>query len=119
MPNRSTAEVFEDHLQLALTGDLETDLERNFTDDTVFLTSFGIYRGHEGARELAKLLAGQVPGREYGYQMRLTAGEMAFLEWTATSEKARVDDGADSYLIRDGRIRAMTIHYRVLPNPAS
>lgn len=61
----------------------------------------------------------QVPGCHYVYQTRLTAGEMAFLEWTATSEKSRIEDGADSYLIRDGRIRVMTNHYRVLPNPES
>lgn len=114
MPYRSTEEVFEDHLQLVLTGDLETDLERNFAADTVFLTSLGIYHGREGARELAKLLARQVPGSHYGYHNRLTAGEMAFLEWTATSEKTRVDDGADSYLIHDGRIRG---HDHPLPRP--
>lgn len=118
MPNRSTEEVFEDHLQLALAGDLETDLGSR-SDDSVFLTSFGIYHGCEGARKLRGLLMSQVPGCHYVYQTRLTAGEMAFLEWTATSEKSRIEDGADSYLIRDGRIRVMTIHYRVLPNPES
>lgn len=43
----------------------------------------------------------------------LVAGEMAFLEWTAASKKAIVEDGADSYLIRDGRIVAQTIHYTI------
>jgi hypothetical protein len=46
----------------------------------------------------------------------MAEGEMGFLEWTAEAENgARVTDGADSYLIRDGRIRAMTIHYTVVP----
>jgi hypothetical protein len=39
---------------------------------------------------------------------------MAFLEWSATSEQARVEDGADSFLIRHGRILMMTIHYTVI-----
>ena len=43
---------------------------------------------------------------------------MGFLEWTGEADNgARVEDGADSYLIRDGRIHAMTIHYTVLPPP--
>jgi hypothetical protein len=46
----------------------------------------------------------------------MAEGEMGFLEWTGEAGNgARVEDGADSYLIRDGRIRAMTIHYTVLP----
>jgi hypothetical protein len=48
--------------------------------------------------------------------VRRGAGEGAFLEWTASAEKPWIDDGADSYLICYGRIRVMTIHYRVLPN---
>jgi hypothetical protein len=114
--NRSTDEVFADHLNLALAGDLETDLGRHYGDDSVFLTSFGVYQGREGARELAQLLEQQVPDARCEYHTRLTQGEMAFLEWTAISEKTRVDDGADSFLIQDGRIRVMTIHYRVVPN---
>lgn len=30
------------------------------------------------------------------------------------SDKVKVEDGADSYLIRDGRIIAQTIHYRLI-----
>jgi hypothetical protein len=41
---------------------------------------------------------------------RLVAGRMAFLEWTVDSGPFRVPDGADSYLIEDGKIQARTIH---------
>lgn len=40
---------------------------------------------------------------------------MAFLEWSAMSPHAKVTDGADSYLIRNGRIIVQTIHYTVTP----
>jgi hypothetical protein len=36
-----------------------------------------------------------------------------FLEWTVDSGPFRVCDGADSYLIEDGKIKAQTIHYTV------
>jgi hypothetical protein len=38
---------------------------------------------------------------------------MAFLEWAYEDDKVRVRDGADSYLIENGKIVAQTIHYTV------
>jgi hypothetical protein len=38
---------------------------------------------------------------------------VAFLAWTAEVEHARVRDGADSFIIKDGWIVAQTIHYTV------
>ena len=113
--DRSTEEVFRDHLALAQAGDLETDLARNFAPECVLLTSFGTFRGHEGVRAAARLLAAQLGPAAYEYRTTLWSGDVAFLEWTAATERARVPDGADSFLIQAGRIRAMTIHYSVQP----
>jgi hypothetical protein len=38
---------------------------------------------------------------------------MAFLEWAYEDANVRVRDGADSYLIEEGKIVAQTIHYTV------
>jgi hypothetical protein len=113
---RSAREVLEDHLELADTWDFETDLARNFSEDVVLLTSYGIFRGIEGVRAKVRLLAEHLPGGRWNYRNIMAEGELGFLEWSAEADNgARVEDGADSYLIRDGRIRAMTIHYTVLP----
>ena len=116
MPDRSTQEVFEDHLDLAQQGNVEIDLERNFAEDCVLLTTYGVFRGREGARAAADLLGKQIGRTKYEYRTRLWHGEIAFLEWTAKTPTATVDDGADSFLIRDGLIRVMTIHYTVEEN---
>lgn len=115
MADRSTQDVFDDHLELARRGDVETDLRRNFAEDCVLLTTYGVFKGHEGSRAAAELLERQIPKARYDYRTRMVHGEMAFLEWTAEGEGARTDDGADSYLIRNGRIHVMTIHYTVRP----
>jgi hypothetical protein len=57
------------------------------------------------------LLERELPGAPYVYTIRLVEGRVAFLEWTARAEHARVSDGADSFLIEDGWIVAQTIHY--------
>jgi hypothetical protein len=113
---RSAREVLDDHLRLADAWEFETDLDRNFSEDIVLLTGYGIFRGIAGVREKVRLLAEHLPGGRWTYLNVMAEGEMGFLEWTAEAENgARVVDGADSYLIRDGRIRAMTIHYTVIP----
>lgn len=114
--SRSAREVLEDHLELARTWDFETDLERNFTEEIVLMTSYGIYRGIDGLKAKVDLLAEQMPGGVWTYHNIMVEGKLGFLEWSGVAENgARVEDGADSYLIEDGKIRAMTIHYQVLP----
>ena len=110
---RTTREVFEDHLDLAQRGDLETDIERNFAQDCVLLTGYGVFRGHQGVREAAELLDNQLGKGQYIYSNRLWHEDVAFLEWSAESGRACIEDGADSYWVRDGLIRVMTIHYTV------
>jgi hypothetical protein len=111
---RDTLEVFNDHLARADRGDVDGDLEANYAPDCVILTTYGRFDGHAGARSAAALLARQVPDARYQYTQRTTHGEIAFLEWTAEGKGVHVPDGADSFLIRDGRIHTMTIHYTVL-----
>jgi hypothetical protein len=110
---RSTREVLEDHLRLADAGDVESDLARNVAEDIAVLTGRGVFRGHDGIRELARQLMEEIPSGRWTYVTRLVEGRMAFLEWTVDEGPFRIRDGADSYLIENGRIRVQTIHYTV------
>ncbi len=112
---RSAQEVFDDHLHQSKYGTMEDEFDRNYAEDVVLLTSHGIYRGYEGLRQLAQRLREELPDATFEYRTALIEGEVAFLEWTARSANARIDDGADSYIIRDGRIVAQTIHYTIKP----
>jgi hypothetical protein len=111
LAGRSAQEVLDDHLQLAADGDLDGDLVRNVADDIVVLTGRGVFHGHDGVRELARQLMEEVPSGEWVYRTQLVEGRMAFLEWTVESGPTRIPDGADSYLVEAGKIRAQTIHY--------
>lgn len=112
---RTTETVFRDHLARACGGDLEGDLEANFAPDCVLLSTYGRFVGHDGRREAARLLEAQLPRATFRYEQQAVEGEIAFLEWTAVARDSRVRDGVDTFLIRDGLIRVMTIHYTIEP----
>ncbi|CAN5498109.1 hypothetical protein BH23ACT3_BH23ACT3_00360 [soil metagenome] len=108
---RCPREVLDDHLALAAAGDWRTDLDRNVADDVVVLTGFGVFEGRDQVRVLAELLEAQLPGARFEYTTVLVSGDVAFLEWNADGRGVRVRDGADTFVIRDGRIAVQTIHY--------
>jgi hypothetical protein len=110
---RSTQEVFDDHLQLALEHRFEEDIERNVAPHIVVLERRGIFHGRDGVRHLAQVLEEELPDAPYVYTNRLVEGRFAFLEWTAEAARTRVRDGADSFVVEDGWIVAQTIHYTV------
>lgn len=113
MPDRSTQEVFDDHLWHRKEEGVEPDLH-NFAEDAVILSTYGVFKGHEGVRESGRILHKHLPNGTYHYDTKLISGDMAFLEWHGESESARIEDGADSFIIRDGVIQVQTIHYRVV-----
>lgn len=112
---RSAAEVFEDHLRLAGEHRFDEDIERNVAPECVILERRGVFRGRDGARHLASLLAEELPDAPYVYTNQLVDGRFAFLEWTAEAAGTRVRDGADSFVIENGWVVAQTIHYTVEP----
>lgn len=110
---RGTRDVIEAHLHCRRTGDLDGDLRDNYAADVVLLTwGEGVQHGADGVRRLASVLHSYDVGR-YAYDQVLTEADVAMLNWHATGDDAEIHDGADSFVVRDGRIQAQTIHYSV------
>jgi hypothetical protein len=106
------------HLQQGQHGTVEEDLARNFVPEVVVLTAAGGHRGHEEVRQLAELLRRELPEASFTD----TAGWWPGMSRCSSGPRgrgygARVQDGADSFVIRGGRIQAQTIYYTVLPPP--
>lgn len=110
---RTTKEVLEDHLHCRKHGDIEGDLRRNFSKDVVLLTSRGKFYGHDHVRHLNKLLHEAVQTEKYEFPVKLIEGSYAFIEWRARQPGKSVEDGADSFVIEDGKIVMQTIHYMI------
>jgi len=123
LKRRTAREVLDDHLSLAqkwegVDVDLETvvrdDLVRNVSEDIIILINRGTFHGYDGLMQLALMLGEELPEHNaFQYTYVAAEGRMAFLEWAYEDSTTRVRDGADSYLIEDGKIVAQTIHYTV------
>lgn len=120
LSRRTAREVLDDHLHIAndwVVGEafeelLEEDLRRNVAEDIVVLINRGVFLGHDGVRQLAWMLAEELPEhRAFEYTHVAAEGRIALLEWTYEDSRVRVRDGVDSYLIEGGKIVGQTIHY--------
>ena len=125
LAHRSAREVLDDHLNIANTWDggsiddvLEEDLRRNVSEGIVILINRGTFRGHDGVRELARMLADELPEHKaFRYTYVAVEGNVGMLEWEYEDSTVRVRDGVDSYLVEDGKIVAQTIHYTLESDP--
>jgi hypothetical protein len=123
LSRRTAREVLDDHLAIAnrwvdapFLRVLEEDLSRNVAEDIVVLINRGTYRGHDGVRELALMLAEELPEHAaFTYSYVAAEGDVGLLEWSYEDSTVQVRDGVDSYVIRDGKIVGQTIHYTVEP----
>jgi hypothetical protein len=110
---RTPQEVFQHHAETLIAGDLE-GIVSDYADDAVFITPDGVRRGKGGVREgYVKLLA-DVPDAQWEVPTQVFEDDLLFIEWKATSTNTRVVDGVDTFLFRDGLIRAQTVRYTVI-----
>jgi hypothetical protein len=105
--------VLHDHLRLRKLNAVELDISRNYSRDVVLLSGEGTFRGHDGIRNSARLLAERLPDASFDYITIRLERNLGFLEWTAVARNVTVNDGTDSFLIRDGEILVQTVHYTI------
>lgn len=103
----------QDHLSKRLADDVGGDIQQNYSPAVVVLSSFGVFRGHDGIRASAAKLSRSIKGATISYKHTIIEGKYAFLEWTAKSDDKVIRDGADSFVVEDGRIVLQTVHYTV------
>jgi len=109
---RSPEDVIASHLRLRDAGELDRDLEANYSPDIVVIDRHRVYRGHAGVRESAAILTRSVPGARFEYDRVLTCGDLAYLVWRAVDGRMCAQ-GVDSFIVRDGKIEGQTIYYHV------
>ncbi|MFJ8931512.1 nuclear transport factor 2 family protein [Streptomyces sp. NPDC102364] len=108
-------EVFASHGAALAAEDLDA-LAANFAEDAVIVTPAGVAHGKEGARQNFTRLFSDLPQAEWDMKTTLFGGEILFLEWSASSSENSATHGVDTFVIRDGLIRAQTVRYALAPN---
>lgn len=109
---RTPEEVFAHHAHALAAGDID-EIVADYADDAVFMTSDGTKRGKEGVRAAFTQLLSDLPNASWTLKTQIFDGDLLFLEWAAESDATRADDGVDTFVFRDGLIRAQTVRYSV------
>ena len=107
---RTPEEVFQHHAQALGAGDLD-EIVADYSDDAVFITPAGVRHGKDGIRAAFTQLLADVPNAVWELKTQIYEGDVLFLEWAADAEKTHVEDGIDTFIVRDGLIRPQTVRY--------
>jgi len=111
---RTPQEVMAHHAPALSAGDLD-EIVTDFADDAVMITPTGAKYGKDGVREAFSQLLADLPEASWHVKKQIMADDLVLLEWTADAARSRAEDGIDTLLIRDGLIRAQTVHYTLQP----
>jgi uncharacterized protein (TIGR02246 family) len=111
---RTPQEVFAHHAEALMAGDLD-EIVADYADDAVFITPGGVKRGKEGVRDAFTALLAELPNAEWAVPTQTFEGDVLFIEWRADSKANRVEDGIDTFVIKDGMIQTQTVRYTLIP----
>jgi len=107
------------HLEAFDQGDIGAVLS-DYAEDAVLLTSKGVRRGHGQIKEVFEWLMANVftPDSSFSMVQQLVEGDIAYIVWSAESQRYHIPLATDTYVIRDGKIVTQTFAARLEPKIA-
>jgi hypothetical protein len=109
---RPPEEIFAHHAQALGAEDLDA-IVMDYADDACIITPAGVTRGKAGIRGIFADLLQTVPKATWGVKT-IFVDDILFLEWIADSAQNSIRDGVDTFIFRDGLIRAQTVRFSVV-----
>ena len=108
--------VLEHHLHALLElGDVD-EVMKDYGERSVCIGARGVLRGLEEIRGLFTHIAGMLPpGSRFEIKRRICSEDMAYVVWSAESERYDMPLGSDSYWIQGGVILRQTSVVDVRP----
>ncbi len=110
MATRTPQQIFQHHAEALVAEDLD-GIAADYSDDAFFMTPAGVRRGKAGIRQAFAELLSDVPKAKWSLKTQLYENDIMLLGWAADSAHAKVDDGIDTFVFKDGFIRAQTVRY--------
>jgi ketosteroid isomerase-like protein len=111
---RTPQEIFEHHAAALGAGDIDAIVD-DYAEDAVLITPQGAVRGRPAIREAFTGLLGALPQATWDVYTRTHEDDVLFIEWSAVSEKTRVQDGIDTFVFRGDAIRVQTVRFTLEP----
>lgn len=104
---RTPDEVVTHHLKALGDGDLD-EIMIDYAADAVLITKAGVVRGLDAIRGGFGQLLTNLPGISWASSAQVSSGDTVLLEWTADAGTMAVEDGVDTFVVRDGLIQSQT-----------
>lgn len=114
---RSSAEIYWEHIALRYADDVQTDINRNYSDTLVLTSNHGNFYGKKGLESSARILYSLLPDTAYTIVDTVVQGDWVTERWGYYNKKSNkmVIDGIDTFLILNGKIQVKMINYTVVP----
>jgi hypothetical protein len=110
MPARTPQQIFQHHADALGAEDID-GIVADYSDDAFFMMPAGVERGKAGIRSAFTKLLSDIPQAKWNLKTQLYENDVLLLEWTADSAKTKIDDGIDTFVFKDGFIRAQIVRY--------
>jgi ketosteroid isomerase-like protein len=111
---RSPKQVLKAHLDALQNGDVRA-LVADYADDAVIITAQGVMAGHNGIEAFFTGALQVLPEARFALRNVVHHEDVALLNWTAIWPAGRINDGVDTFVFRDGSIRAQTTKFTAEP----
>jgi len=111
---RSPQEAYAAHFDALASGDIKR-VVAGYSEQAAIITSQGVFDSHSAIEAFYTNAFQALPEPEFGVTNPVYSDDAALVHWTATSPAGRVDDGVDTFVFVDGKIRIHTISFTVLP----
>ena len=112
----STKDVINHHLKAFGERDLKGVLS-DYAPGAVFFTPEGPLRGADAIRPLFQAMIEEFgkPGARFSMKQQFVEGEYGYILWTAETADNVYELGADTFVVRDGKIVAQSFTGKVTP----
>jgi ketosteroid isomerase-like protein len=110
MATRTPRAVFEHHIDALQSANINGFLS-DYSEDAVVITASGAVRGKNGIREGVTKLLSQIPGARWQVKTQISEGDLLLAEYAVDARTAKIEDGVDTFVFKDGLIHAQTVHF--------
>jgi ketosteroid isomerase-like protein len=111
---RTPQEVISDHLASLAKHDVSL-IVQDYADDAVLITPRGAVNGLAGVEAFYTQALGGLPDLDVTVTSSVFGGDALLARWTARASAGKVNDGVDTFVFSDGKIKLQSSWFTIEP----